>query len=71
MLHLPWYIQDYGSHKLPEMKIYVKLKQYHNFCIKTVFVRKKYAVQSVHKEHDWVRKKCMLQEDNAKKNPPE
>ena len=28
------------------------LKQYHNFCIKKLFVRKKDAVQNVHKGHD-------------------
>ena len=32
------------------------LEQYHNFCIKKLFVRKKDALQNVHKGHDWVQK---------------
>ena len=33
------------------------LKQYHNFCVKKLFVRKKDAVQNVYKGHDWVQKR--------------
>ena len=37
------------------MKNQIKInqfEQYHNFCIKTFFVRKKDAAQNVHKVHD-------------------